>query len=113
MMIALSTIEAGDCIVLNTGSQTIKENTRRLSRTATLDGGAVITDGGLSEADRTFEFTVKNVPEYIRDALWALFLRESRVHLACPEGVFAGYLQRIRIAGADIAISFMVHENLT
>jgi hypothetical protein len=113
MMISLSTIEAGDCIVLNTNSQPVQENTRRLSRTATLDGGAVITDGGWSDADRNFEFMVKNVSEYIRDALWALFLRESQVHLACPEGVFAGYLQRIRIAGADVTVSFMVQEKLT
>jgi hypothetical protein len=113
MMIALSTIEAGDCIVLNTNSHPVKENTRRLSRTPTLDGGAVITDGGWSEADRNLDFTVKQVPDYLRDALWAMYLGESRVHLACPEGVFAGYLQRIRIAGADVTVSFMVQEKLT
>jgi hypothetical protein len=113
MMIALSTIEAGDCIVLNIDREPVRENTRRLSRTATLDGGAVITDSGWSDADRSFEFSVKQVPDYLRDALWAMYLGESRVHLACPEGVFAGYLQRIRIAGADVTVSFMVQEKLT
>ena len=47
MMIVISAIEAGECVVLNSDSQLVKENTRRLSRSATLDGGAVMSDGGV------------------------------------------------------------------
>jgi hypothetical protein len=113
MIYTISTIEVGETIVLNIDREPTKENTRRLSRTATLDGGAVITDSGWTDADRTLEFTAMRMPEETRENLWAMFRKESRVNLACPEGVFAGYLQRIRIAGANIAISFMVHEKLT
>ena len=112
-MYTLSTIEAGETIVLNIDREPTKENTRRLSRTATLDGGAVITDGGWTDADRTLEFTAMRIPEETRENLWAMFRKESRVQLCCPEGVFTGYLQQIRFKGNSAAITFMVHEKLT
>jgi len=113
MMIVISAIEAGECVVLNSDSQLVKENTRRLSRSATLDGGAVISDGGVTDADRSFDFTAKQVPEETRETLWAMFQNENCVHLSCAEGVFAGYLQRVRIMASDVNISFMVYEKLT
>jgi len=113
MLVTFSSIEQGECVVLPVSVVPVRQNTRRLSRSATLDGGAVITDSGISDADRTFDFTAKQVPESLCDALWAMFTTESLVHLACPEGVFAGYLQQVRITGADIIFSFMVQEKIT
>lgn len=98
---------------LDTNTAPAREGSRRLSRTATLDGSAVITDGGVTDADRGFDFTTTQVPEDIREALWAMFQREDLVHLSCPEGVFAGYLQRVKITASDVKISFMICEKLT
>ena len=113
MMIVISAIEAGECVVLNSDSQLVKENTRRLSRSATLDGGAVISDGGVTDADRSFDFTAKQVPEETRETLWAMFQAEDLMHLSCPEGVFSGYLQKVKISASGVNVSFMVYEKLT
>ncbi|MDO9112046.1 MAG: hypothetical protein Q7U40_15410 [Desulfatirhabdiaceae bacterium] len=113
MLISISAINAGDFLFLDTNTAPAREGSRRLSRTATLDGSAVITDGGVTDADRGFDFTTTQVPEDIREALWAMFQREDLVHLSCPEGVFAGYLQRVKITASDVKISFMICEKLT
>jgi hypothetical protein len=113
MLISFSTIGLGDYVFLDMSTAPPREGSRRLSRTATLDGGAVITDGGVTDADRGFDFTTTQVPEDIREALWAMFQREDLVHLSCPEGVFSGYLQRVKITASGVNISFMVYEKLT
>jgi hypothetical protein len=40
-------------------SSKIKEYTRRVSRTATLDGSSVITDSGYTDTDRTLEIRAR------------------------------------------------------
>ena len=57
MLISFSSIESGDFILLDMSLAPPREGNRRLTRTATLDGGAVITDGGVTHADRSFDFT--------------------------------------------------------
>jgi hypothetical protein len=113
MLVSFSSIGPGDFVFLDMNTSPPREGNRRLSRTATLDGGAVITDGGVTDADRSFDFTTTQVPEDMREALWAMFQREDLVHLSCPEGVFSGYLERVKITASGVNISFMVHEKVT
>ena len=113
MLVSLSSISAGNFIFLEINAPLAREGNRRLSRTATLDGGAVITDGGVTDADRSMEFTTAQVREDAQEALWAMFQSEDLVYLSCPEGVFTGYLQRVKIATSGVSIGFMVFEKLT
>ena len=113
MLISLSSINAGSFTFLDINAALPREGSRRLSRTATLDGGAVITDGGVTDADRSFDFTAIQAPEDTIETLWAMFQAEDLVHLSCPEGVFTGYMQRVKITASGVNISFMVHEKLT
>jgi hypothetical protein len=113
MLISFSTIGLGDFVFLDMNTAPAREGNRRLSRTATLDGGAVITDGGVTDADRTMEFTTAQAPEDTRETLWVMFQSQDLVHLSCQEGVFSGYLQRVKITDSGVNISFMVHEKLT
>ena len=113
MMIALTAIEAGAAIVLHAQSPPIRENSRRLSRSATLDGGCVISDGGMSDGDRDFDFAAAQVPPATLDAMWAFAHNESLVHLSCAEGVFSGYVEQVKIEAADVSFRFMVYEKLT
>lgn len=113
MMICLSAIEQGDFIGLNVTVPPIKENTRRLTRSATLDGGCVITDSGYSDGDQTFSFAFTNVTEDICDRLWAFFKSESMVNLSVHDGFFTGYLKSVSIKGGDVKISFLVKEKIT
>jgi hypothetical protein len=38
-----------------------RTRTRRMSRSATLDGDAIVNDGGYSEADRTLSLSLRNL----------------------------------------------------
>jgi hypothetical protein len=113
MLISFSAIDSGDFVFLDTNTAPPREGSRRLSRTATLDGGAVITDGGVTDADRSFDFSAIQVPEDVRETLWTMFQSQDLVHLSCSEGVFSGYLQRVKVTASGISIGFMVYEKLT
>jgi len=113
MQISFSTIGPGGFVSLDTNTAPPRDGSRRISRTATLDGGAVITDGGVTDADRSFDFTAIQALEDTIETLWAMFQAEDLVHLSCPEGVFSGYLQRVKITASGVNISFMVYEKLT
>jgi hypothetical protein len=112
-MISFSSILAGVCLTFQIGTLPIRENKKRLSRSATLDGGCVISDNGMTDADRTFIFLISQASPTSLDDLWALFLTESLIHLSCPEGVFSGYLEKVKIEGSDADVSFLVYEKLT
>ena len=113
MNICISAIEQGDVIVLPVSDPPKRENTRRLSRSATMDGGCVITDSGYSEGDRTLSFSAANVPETVCDRLWAFFEAESQVYLSCKEGFFSGYVETVGIDSAgNVDLSFLVYEKI-
>lgn len=113
MLITFSSIEQGQYVTLNVPAAPVRENTRRLSRSATLDGGAVITDSGYSDADRTFSFSAVSISPSAADRLWAFFESESLVGLACPEGFFVGYIESVKIDGDTADVSFLVFEKIT
>lgn len=64
---------------------------RRLTRTATLDGGAVIADGGFSDADRTFTLVIRDLSRADGDTLAAIALFPT-VLVAVDHGL---YLARV------------------
>lgn len=113
MMIVLCDIEAGESITLNAGPDGyVQENTRRLSRSATLDGGCVITDGGLADSDRTLSFSASGVTPEDAARLWAFFKAGGLVNLATIEGFFSGYVSSVTIKGDAVAFAFMVYEKI-
>ena len=73
---------------------------RRLTRTPTLDGGAVMSDGGWSEADRTLSLVMLGV-----DVDTAALLSEIAAYpvqrLAIPEGLFEGRVKSHVMAGGN------------
>ena len=105
MLISFSTINAGDFLFLDTNTAPPREGSRRLSRTATLDGGAVITDGGVTDADRSFDFSAIQVPEGCSGkTLWEMFQNQDLVRLFCPEGVLLGYIHKVKITDSSVGM---------
>ena len=101
MLISISAIESGDFVFLETNTPPPREGSRRLTRTATLDGGAVITDGGVTDADRSHGFYGDTgTGNMYGRPIWTMFQGQDLVHLSCPEGVFSGYLQRVKITAS-------------
>ena len=113
MMISFSTIELGVSILFRISAPAIQENTKRLSRVSTLDGGCVFSYAGFFEADRTFIFEGTNVPKDICDDLWAFFKAESLVCLACDNGVFTGYIHNLKVVSGTMSLTFLVYQKLT
>ena len=113
MDISFSTIPQGTFVRITVDAVPAQENTKRISRVATLDGGCVISNNGITDSDRTFKFTARQVPEDVRLSLWAFFQNETLVLLSCPEGVFSGYLEKVKIQNSDVAVFFLVYEKLT
>jgi hypothetical protein len=85
----------------------------RISRTATLDGGAVIATSGCTHADRTLEVVSDNTPLASEDILRRMAAQASMVQLSNYEGVFTGYISRFSAKSAEVSFTFLVQEKLT
>lgn len=86
-----------------------KSGGRRATRTATLDGGAVVYDTGYSAADR--EMVVSTRLEYLQ---WLRRMSQlySIVRLTTEEGAFQGVPERFRIRDnrAELVILITTEE---
>lgn len=80
----------------------IHTQTRRLSRSATLDGGAVFTDGGWCAADRTLALDILDLTPETAATLASIAASEE-VHVALPEGLFRGRVSSFTFGGAATA----------
>lgn len=84
---------------------------RRVSRTATLDGGALFADYGYTDADRTL--TVEgymNFEQY--QQLGELVADYPMLTLASREGLFQGAVQTMNRTSNGARFTFLVGERL-
>ena len=89
-----------------------RDLSRRVSRTQTLDGGCVITDGGFSHGDRTWE-VVTRYEQSRWDALVHLAEDYSLVVIASAEGLFLGTISLLEPVDATIRFRVLLKEKLT
>lgn len=82
-------------IPMQPGSQ-IRDNTRRVSRTATLDGGCSVVDQGFSHSDREFRVVGRELSRSKIETLWNLFVEHGQVYVMTWEGGFEGVIQRVQ-----------------
>ena len=113
-MISLSSITAdsdGSIVFDTLPSSEIKETSRRVSRTKTLDGGCVITDSGFSDSDRTLSVNA----EYSSDVatiLNHLHQDKTLIHIAVDEDFFSGVISSLKIKD-NIKIQILIKEKLS
>lgn len=88
----------------------LRDNARRLSRTATLDGGCSITDQGFSHGDRTLDVRKTGVSENISDTLWYIFRTYSRVRVSLPDGCYSAAIKSVRMDKGELRASILVKE---
>lgn len=82
---------------------------RRVTRTATLDGGAVIVDGGYSPADRTLRLKLSS--DTSADTMLAIqriFKTYSMVILFTPEAAFNAAPQSFSVSSNSATANFLV-----
>lgn len=86
---------------------------RRVARSATLDGGAVIFDGGFSDGDRDLELQLRGPSASDTAALLALIQADGLQRCATVDGVFEGSLARVSLRGDTLSARFLVRERLS
>jgi hypothetical protein len=92
----------------------LKSAERRVSRTATLDGGCVITDTGFSHADRTFTISARLDDEATEAAIRRMHQTYSLVVVSTPDGVYQGAIERVRVTkGGTITVRILVKQKLS
>lgn len=94
------------------GTAEIKGAQRRATRTKTLDGGCVITDGGISAGDRTFTLSVPSSLS-LWAGLWSLFNAAQWVTVSTEEACFLAKIDRLTDREGQINVGILIKEDLT
>jgi hypothetical protein len=116
MLIAITAVNfslSGNVLFDATEDSDVGTTVRRVSRTATLDGGAVLSDMGFSHADRTFRINSKGPLSQDDVGILRTMHREhSLVNCAIPEGVFQGVVNQFRDDSGFVEMSFLVKAKI-
>lgn len=102
----------GGVLLKRTSKSDISDVMRRISRTATLDGGAVITDGGHTVADKTLEIVAEKTTRADFDAVEYLVKNYNSLIVSTEFGCYAGAPERLRLDGTTIKLRVLVTEEL-
>jgi hypothetical protein len=87
--------------------------TRRVSRTATLDGGAELTDLGFTHADRTLRISAAHVTPAEAEAAAYLLETYPTLIVATSTGCFLAAPEGMSVRGGTLSLTLLVTEKLT
>lgn len=85
---------------------------RRVSRVATLDGGAAVSDRGYSDSDRTLTYTYRPVSKEHDERARRIVRLHPTVTVSAPEGVFRAVPQSFENGKAENTFTLLVIERL-
>lgn len=89
------------------------DKVRRVTRTATLDGGAFITDFGYTDSDRTMTFRLNKLDRDTQRAVERFLRTYSEVGISCYDGFYIGALSDTTVSGGVLTLTFLVKERLS
>lgn len=104
--------ETGSMMLMPQDMPKMREGSRRVSRSKTLDGGVVITDSGYCDGDRTFSINTEST-EAKWGVLWTLMKDHSLIVVCTDEGAFSGVLESVRDYGDKISINILIKAKLS
>jgi hypothetical protein len=84
---------------------------RRVSRSATLDGGAIIVDNGYSASDATFNIVPRDIDNATRLSILAMVKRHSALLVSVGGNIFQGVVETVSDKDA-LKIKFLVSKQL-
>jgi hypothetical protein len=84
----------------------------RVSRSATLDGGAVIVHSGLSHGDRTLRIRA-DLSQTDAATLLTLHGAEALINIAMPDGFYSGAIERLDINKGQIDMTILIESKLS
>lgn len=89
------------------------EKIRRATRSPVLGGGAVLSDGGYTDADRTFNYTWQPVSQSHNDSVARLLETYSLIKVHNREGTFSCSFTNFRDDGDISSIRLLPIEKLS
>lgn len=89
------------------------ETRRRVTRIATLDGGAVFNDFGASESDRVIELSWRPTSRVVEDAITRLVQVYAQVQVATRSGVYLAAPEVYRPGDEESVLRLLVVEKLS
>ena len=102
--------EAGSAVIIKDDSRsTIKEYSPRVSRSATLDGGAVIENLGYSDGDREISI-ISEVDSEKEIRLQSMVRDELYLVVSTRDGVFYGAIDSLTIDRGSLKIKILAQE---
>lgn len=111
--LASQLVDASGSFVLSVLPDTkCRENTRRVQRRKTLDGGVVITDGGFAHGDRTLQLQIAST-EVLWAALWAFFQTALIVTVAMEDGCYLAAMEDLSERNGIILITILLQEKIS
>lgn len=115
-MIGISTITAntdGDIVIYETPDSKLLDLQPRISRVATLDGGAVLTHSGFAHGDRTLAIKATDISEADAAKLRSLVENETLLYFSLSDGFFSGMIQRLVIDNGALQMTVLLKEKLS
>lgn len=107
MSISMITSDAQGTVVFKEGTSTFGEQPARVSRQATLDGGAVIVHSGVSHGDRTFKINTKINAEQ-KALIEHIHQNSTLVLISCTEGLFLGAISTINTNNGTLTATILI-----
>lgn len=88
------------------------DNTRRVSRTATLDGGCSIDDQGFSYGDRTLDIRQTGISADTFARLQYICRTYSSVRVSQSDGVFSGCISSVKLDKGTARVKILIKEKI-
>lgn len=82
--------------------------TRRVTRTATIDGGASVYDGGSTALDSQIKISVKPASEELASALHRIAELHARVSVSIPSGCYEASPESVEMNGNELRATFLI-----
>ena len=96
-------------IIKNLPRSRINDSVSRVSRSATLDGGAHIEHLGYSDSDRTLEI-YSQLTESEKNAIWDFYKSETMINISCSDGFFYGAIDSLKVDNGKMKLILLIKE---
>jgi hypothetical protein len=103
----------GNLLIARVSNSDLDSGSRRVTRTATLDGGVSLADMGYAHGDRTLRIVAEKATREMVDQAAYLQRNYPLLLVATTEGVFLGAIESLAVRGGDLSLNYLVKEKLT
>lgn len=89
----------------------IDNGNRRVSRTATLDGGVGVVDTGFTHSDRTLDITLPDPSRELYDSIVHLAQLYPEIIISIDEGAFIGVIENYATINGKFEVTLLIYRS--